>query len=133
MNTVDIVEQFFENSIRPEVIIHLGTQCIDEDALPENVRDALLNDWEETWIELGIAIPQDADIPLMCDLLQRYRKTGFLVSFSTPTPQNISEQSYTFSRGYFTSKWLYADTYEEVCQKAIEWQAGYIKRKTEGT
>lgn len=132
MNIKDILEVFFDESIRPEVIIHIGTQITD-DSTASYVKEELELDYEGVFNALAIPSPTLDDVRNSNDIeglscyFRQARRLGFLVKFATPVPSNLSEYSYSFSWGHYATKWLYAETYEGVCAKAIEWQREYIE------
>jgi hypothetical protein len=131
MNMNKIRENFFDNCIRPEAIIHLGTQCLDNNSWPDVAKDAFQDDFENVWEAIGIDPPAEDvdDIEIIEEHLRHNKKYGFLVQFATPVPTDIKENCYSLSWGYYTTQWIYADTYESACEKAVQWQADYINGK----
>lgn len=61
MNMQKIVSEFFDNSIRVEKLIHLGTMCMDDSAWPSIARDAFEDDAEDVWQALGLEEPEIED------------------------------------------------------------------------
>lgn len=55
--------------------------------------------------------------------LTNARKFGFLVQFATPVMKPTGESSRTFSWGYYSTKWIYADTIDEAIDKGLGWVA----------
>jgi len=82
------------------------------------------------WESIGIEPPYDLDDPgLIFDHLMDNDKSGFLVKFATPVPQNIKDGSHSMSWGYYAAKWIYADTYQEACEKALAWRCQFVESK----
>lgn len=131
MTTREISETFFDVSIRAELIIHIGTQLLDG-CTSDAVEEAFNDDWSQIWEALGCRPTEDGESDMedvSYYLRNQVEKQGYLVKFATPVPHRFTEHGYAFSWGYYTSSWIYAETYEEACQKAIEWQAEYVERK----
>lgn len=121
-------DRFLEESVRAEVIIHIGTMFIDG-AVSSEVRDALEFDWENIFTAIGCDQPEHEDEDFIVDYFRdEVNKQGFLVRFSTPIPKNISRHGYSISWGSYMNKWIYADTYQEACNKALVWRGDYIKQ-----
>ncbi|WP_323946749.1 hypothetical protein [Aeromonas hydrophila] len=132
MDMREIREEFFGAPIRPEVIIHLGTQCLDDSSWPSQVSDAFSFDAEKIWEAIGIAPPdEDADEKWAIEShLRRNNKFGFLVEFATPVPLNFDSngEGHSFTWGYTALKWIYADSFELACEAAIKWQDEYLAK-----
>lgn len=124
----EIREAFFDNAIRAEVVLHLGTQCWDNSAWPEAAKEAFEYDQESVWKAIGIEPPADGEEETWAieEHLRNHKIFGFLVKFATPIPDDIALNSYSFSWGYYTTEWIYADTYKAACEKAVTWQAEYL-------
>lgn len=126
-NSKMISSEFFDRSIRAEIIIHIGSQLHDDSAWPENIQETFDYCWDDIWESAGLEPPESED---KVDVFQRFYhagKLGFLIQFATPIPKNITETGHSFSWGCFTQKWIYADTYEEACQQATQWQEEFIE------
>ncbi|MFQ2235051.1 hypothetical protein ACK32R_04980 [Aeromonas dhakensis] len=135
MTMHEIREEFFNAPLRPEVIIHLGTQCLDDTAWPSQASDAFSDDAEQVWEAIGISPPdEDAEQKWAIEShLRRHKKWGFLVQFATPIPLNFDQngEGHSFSWGYYRLQWIYADSFELACEAAIKWQADYIAKMQE--
>lgn len=123
-----IIEYFYDNSIRAEKIIHLGIQCIDE--LSPDVKEEFKYDYNEISSALGLESPDllDGDDEDISSLFIESGKLGFLIKFATPVPKFYSDNSdsYSFSWSFCRMEWIYGETLEEACKKAIEWKEVYI-------
>ena len=123
--------KFFEESIRTEAIIHLGTMCQDY-AFPDIAEDAFRDDWEDICSELDIdpekCVPDDREE--ITALLYEKNKQGFLIQFATPVPSFNSPTSWSsHGWGFYNLKWIYAETLEEAFKKAISWRDEYIDKQ----
>ncbi len=119
-----IMRAFIDNDIRPEVIVHLGLQCFDEYSWPDPVEEAFEEDFDEVWEAIGIAPPpSDEDEKwAIFEHLVDHSKTGFLVKFATPALSSSAS-----GWGSSITQWIYADTFEQACEKAIKWQRAYAE------
>ena len=128
----NMLETFFDNDIRPDEIIHLGLQCMNEYSWPDAAEVAFEQDFEQVWAALEIPPPEEDEDEkwAIAEHLLRNGKTGFLVKYATPVPTRFSDNGYsTNGWGYYTTKWIYADEFEYTCRQAIKWQREYIERK----
>ena len=132
MDHSKITEEFAEDQIRTETIIHLGTMCHDY-AFPDVADDAFSMDIDEMWEAMGLAGPdddEDASNDSIGSYLMDNKKLGFLVKVATPIPERFTKTGYsTNGWGYYMTQWLYAETLEEVFEKAKVWAAEYIESK----
>jgi hypothetical protein len=133
MNFREMQELFFDNSIRPEEIIHLGLQCIDDYSWPNAAEEAFEDDFYLVWNAIGIPPPRENDDEKWAiaeHLAHNNNKRGFLIKFATPVPTGFSENGYsTNGWGYYATKWIYADSFDAACEEAGRWHKEYIDRK----
>lgn len=128
-----MISDFFDNSLRIEQLIHIGTQMLDE-SLPSAVKDAFNSDVEEIAEALGVDADELADVvdsDLSWGMRVRFRRQGFLAQFATPVPRDFSEDGscYSFSWGYYATKWIYAESLEDCCKAGLAWNAAYIEEQ----
>ncbi|MBY5938021.1 hypothetical protein [Marinobacter nauticus] len=128
----ELIDMMNENSLRAESIIHLATMLAHEQ-WPEAAKEAFMEEEpERIWSAIGIEPPYDLDDEgLIFEHLMDHSKLGYLVSFATPVPQDINHESWRLSWGYYRMKWIYADTYESACYKALEWREKFVSQKRE--
>ena len=132
MSITEIRQNFFDNSIRPEQIIHLGTQCIEEYSWPDCTRDAFFDDPKIIWEAIGVEPPEEADeMWAVEEHLRNHSKLGFLVEFATPIPSKFIGTSFSCSWGMYSTKWIYADSFEAACVEAVKWRDEFIAAKRE--
>lgn len=122
--------QMIEDNVRCEKIFHLGIMTA-QDRLPDDLKEAFDSDWAQIHktLKLRYKVDIDADEWQMVEALEVDQKNGFLVQFATPCPRFFDSDSFSFSWGFYTCKWFYAETMEEVTQKGIKWARGYINKK----
>lgn len=125
-----IIDMMFENSIRAEVIIHITTM-LAQDAWPEIAREVFMeDDPDQIWETIGLEPPCELDDEgLIFEHLQDHRKFGYLVKFATPVPQDIEADHQRLSWGYYTMKWIYAESFDQACEQALDWRQEFIDRK----
>lgn len=112
--------QFIKNNLRIEKVIHIGLMCINDHALPDVMTDAFDED-EEIWKIIGVDAPEIYDDKEeIFHILSSSGKLGFLVEFATPVRD---------SWGHYTSKWIYADSFDECCTQAMEWLNVYRNKR----
>lgn len=125
-----IIESMYEDNIRAEVIIHVPTM-LAHDSFPDAAREAFMEDDPDTvWEAIGIEPPYDLDDEgLIFEHLMDEGKTGFLIRFATPVPTDIEADHHSLSWGFYSMHWIYSETYQEACEKALEWREQFIERK----
>lgn len=133
-----LAQDMFDGSIRPAIILHLGTMLADCEAVPDVLADAFEEDSEYIREALGIDEESSSeDLFELQDILAQEDRLGFLVKFETPIPQYFFDRnSFRFSWSYYTSKWIYGKTYNQCCKKALKWREKYIilrRKKTNET
>ena len=126
MQILEISNEFFNQSIRIEQIIHIGTMCMD-DAWPEIAKEAF--EREEVWVAIGIEEPDDVSTEAWGEAIRDACKLGFLVQFATPVPENFYERGYSFSWGWYSTKWIYDESFESACKKAMEWRDEFVEKR----
>ncbi|MDY0164638.1 hypothetical protein [Desulfobotulus sp.] len=132
MTSKQIAGEFEGRSLRAETIIHIGSMLAGE--WPESAKDAFSYDWDDVFLDLGLK--NEAEVGLewneyeeISQFLWDNGKSGFLVQFATPIPENFTARGHSGSWGYYTTKWIYAETYEDACAAAMKWQDEYIEKK----
>ncbi len=73
------------------------------------------------WIDIDSGGYQRADD--IFEWLRDTGKLGFLVNFATPVMEKSGENSRSFSWGYYSTKWIYAESMEEAVDKGLAWVA----------
>lgn len=122
-----LVIELVDGSVRAEAIFHLGAQCItDEFSWPSELEDLFNDCYEDVFNAIGIEPPEDEDKGYIIEHLLENNKLGFLVQFATPVPRDITESGFTFSWGYYTTKLIYSDNFDDACKQALVWREEYI-------
>lgn len=127
---IRLIEQLYDANVRAEEIIHLGTQCLGDNAASV-IDDALNQDWDGIWAAIGRGEPQGDELDFVAEHIVDKRIFGFLVQFATPVPKHITDDSYSFSWGWYHTRWIYADSFDDACQQALVWRTDYIARQRE--
>lgn len=94
--------------------------CNDGMSLPDELEDLDDQAWEEAFGEPMPAYLLDAGTEELAGALIDLRKFGFLARVDVPLPTSASANGYsTRGFGYFQMSWVYAETVDEVLQKAL--------------
>lgn len=133
MNNLKIVNDFIINNVRTETIIHIGTQMVSDEFLPDYIEDMIIenNIDDGIWDALNIKKSNFDSIEEFIEILHVNKKYGFLISFITPTPFNINKSGYSISWKKCGAKWIYAETFEEACSKGLSWAKDWTAKKIE--
>lgn len=127
MKMQQIISEFYDSSVRVEKVLHLGTMCMD-DAWPDIAQETFEDD-ADIWTALGMAEPElESDDPEgWSETIRDARKLGFLIQFATPVPDRFYEGGFSFSWGWYTTRWIYDESFESACEQAMKWQKEFIE------
>lgn len=128
MNNEKVIDFCFENSLRLETIIHLGSMCYEYEAFSYESFE-LFEYHKNIWNVLDISEPEDTDRASVAEYLVDSRKFGFLIKANTPLLTFHSESSASFSWGAYTAEMFYAETFEEAFDKAKQWCLDYYEKQ----
>lgn len=122
MDNTEIANRAYEQVLRVDKVIHLavandGNECTDDlraffDDSPEDVERLFKFDAsdDELWVFLEHLVNERFD--------------GFLICAAAPVrkyhPDGVGA---SLSWGYYRTRWLYAETYEEALEQAFAWAA----------
>jgi len=127
---LELISEMYDASVRAETIIHLGTMAWDEEGASEILTDEFESDPEPLLEATGLDRDAIYELFEFSEALRDERKSGWLVKFSTPVPASFDARgNYSFSWGYYTSKWMYGDDYEQLCREALQWQSDFVQRR----
>ena len=123
-----------ELNVRPAAIIHLATMLSDCEAPPEILLESFDDDFDVVLEALGLGEEshQDFDAYLLYDALSAVGKLEWLVKFEAPIPTAFYGADMDYSWGFYTSTWIYGDTYNSCCQKALKWRNKFIEEQRKG-
>ena len=119
---VDVIQQLSDAVTRIDMVISIAGGLTAGDSLPDDLKD-FLEQCSLSEIKKCLG-----DIPEYVDLrsyegigewLLEANKLGFLVLFTTPIINHL--EGSTFSWGYYTGEWVYADSIEDAIPKGIAW------------
>lgn len=122
----EILEKLYEATLRVERTIYLAG-ALSDSSLPDDLNDFL--DDEDVVAECLGDIPDWVDLAArpvdrgdwVCEWLMSAGRFGYLVQFATPVMTPHSATSRSFSWGYYSTKWVYAETMEEAIDKGLAW------------
>lgn len=124
-----LCEQLNEAPARIEMILHIGGMGADEYSLAEALDDFIADDTDEL-LDLFSAIPEsvredlddrDARGPAFMDWALQNDVLGFLIQMATPIRRNQTSSGFSYSWGYYQTKWVYGDTIEEAVKNGLAW------------
>ncbi len=132
-NALQIASQFYDKSIRAEVVLHLPTMCFDPEAWSDCASEAFAQDADQISTVLGIPeLAEELQNWEISEWLTTGKRFGFLIQFATPQPEfSAAGEPISASWGWMRTTWIYADTYDEACLLAIQWRDGVWTSKTE--
>jgi hypothetical protein len=130
------VTQSFDANLRMDHVVDIAS-LIGSDVLEgsprrlngpnEDLLDFLLGDYRvhpsiEPLRHLAKqALDADESLESLHEDLYRNGVFGLAVHFSTPVMERTSKTSWSFSWGYTTSTWVYAETYDEAWKLGVAW------------
>lgn len=128
MNTAEIQNEFTNHNMRCDKIYPLFAICecgLESHQLREEIADYDQSLWEALEINddtLANYNNFDDYDDIECFLYES-RKYGFLGRFAKPKAYGFHEDklSYNFSWGLYQTVWLYAESMEELFEKAYAW------------
>lgn len=123
-----LAEKLWEETVRIERIILIAGAMTDG-AFSDDLNEFLDDEDEKTIEECLGRIPDWVDIDghgysrndSVCEWLSDQKKLGFLVKFATPVMEKRGGGSRSFSWGYYSTKWIYAETLDEAVTKGMVW------------
>ncbi|WP_105198991.1 hypothetical protein [Pseudoalteromonas sp. T1lg10] len=140
MNISKEILEEMAGDIRADKVICIAVQMIDE-AIADDARDAFDEDTDKVFAALELPIEEWEKVyeemnhcpslgyEEISYYLRQKGKQGFLVQFATPLPRELLKcGSYTFHWGYYARKWIYGDTMQEACEKALPWREEIVKK-----
>jgi len=119
-----ILEKLMDASARFEQVIFLPGALAAGDAMSDDLTEFF--DYEDietiesslgkipSWVNLD-------DTNDICNWLSTYELLGFLVKFATPVMSPSGNGSRSFSWGYYSTKWIYAETIDAAVENGLAW------------
>lgn len=127
----EILQELDAATARIETLLHIGGMAADavSYSLPECLKEMLGEQSNEELLELFPGIPEDLlegiddeEYAEFMDWLARNEQLGFLVQFATPIMRGVTN---TYSWGYYSTKWVYAETLKAAVELGLKWVADY--------
>ena len=123
----EILQELDAATARIETLLHIGGMAADGDTLPECIREMLGEQSNEELLELFPGIPEDLlegideeEYSQFMEWLVRNERLGFLAQLATPVMRGVTS---TYSWGYYSTKWFYAETLKEAVELGLKWVA----------
>lgn len=121
------IEKFYEETVRIDRIILVGAAMTDG-AFSDDLNEFLDDEDEKTIVECFGEIPEYVDIEghgyerndSVSEWLYDAKKTGFLIQIATPVMEKHGS-SRSFSWGYYSTKWVYAETLDGAIEQGMKW------------
>lgn len=118
-----------ENNARIERVIYLAGAIAGTDTLTEDLVDFFDDDIETverclgklpSWMD-----PDDARTNELaediCHWIYTTGRIGFLVQFATPVMEIQGGSCRRFSWGYYSTRWIYAETVDDAIDQGLAW------------
>lgn len=129
MNHQVIAERAHDKGLYIDRIIWLATAGKTMGALPDGFDDFLDDPahWEREFgepfpgsVAPGFLDPEDLSDEMLMEILHEKGRLGFLAEAHCPVPIEIHEHGYRASGGVLFLFWVYADSPDELFEKAVE-------------
>ncbi len=131
----EILQELDAATARIETLLHIGGMAADVVTLPECLKEMLGEQSNEELFELFPGIPEDLlegidveEYAEFTEWLARNAQLGFLVQFATPVRRGVAN---VYSWGYYSTKWVYAETLKEAVELGLKWVAGCRAKELE--
>ena len=130
MNKEDINTEFHNNNLRCEKVYPLfafpdasmeGHELIEEIIDYDKSLNKALGLTDEFFDELKKLERWQKPDEIACVLYNEGKLNGYLAKFAKPVATNFYESGFSFSWGWYTTTWLYAETLEDLFRKSFEW------------
>lgn len=121
--------RFNNETARIEEIIFLAGALSDLDSLPQAFRDFIEDSDDEQIDQPFGEVPADIKAVLgdrdgseiFADWLLSRGTLGFLVKFATPVASLFDGDSFTYSWGFYKTRWVYGDTIDAAIEAGFAW------------
>ena len=123
----ELAQKFFDTNVRIEHLFWIPGICVQaprefEDFIEHDLADDCAPQVFESLPFLRGMIENGARGEDVLAEMAMHRKNGFIFEASTPTPYDCRpDGSHSFSWGRYHTKWMYADTLEDMAAAAIAW------------
>ncbi|MBZ0104004.1 MAG: hypothetical protein K8H84_00085 [Sulfuricella denitrificans] len=124
MNLENLNNEFYELELRFDVLFLLSTVLVSDSSLPSELEDMIYDGDMDDFSSLGLAQEaEDWDKQEVIDWLIENKRFGWLCKAATPVRDYLDADSYSSSWSCYTTKWLYADDFDELLKRAKSWVA----------
>lgn len=126
-----ILSKLYDETARIERTILIAGSICCGDAFPEDLNDFFEEEDEKTIAGCLGEIPDYVDLfapnyerqDAIYEWLRDAGKLGFLVQFATPVMTPTGKNSRSFSWGYYSTTWIYAETIDDAVNQGLKWVA----------
>lgn len=119
-----ILEKLMDASARFEQVIFLAGALAAGDAMSDDLTEFFdyedIETIENCLGEVPFWVNQDETNDIV-EWLSNCARLGFLVKFATPVMSPSWNGSRSFSWGYYSTKWIYAETIDAAVEKGLAW------------
>ena len=124
-----IFKKLWDETARVERVIFLAGALAAGDAMPDDLDEFFDDEDVETIGKCLGSVPEWIDLDAyghgraesIFEWLHDGGKLGFLVKFATPVMTPTGENSRSFSWGYYSTTWVYAETLDDAIDKGLAW------------
>lgn len=135
-NHEDPAQRMFDASVRVEKMFWVAGVCAQapddfEEFVEEDLADEADIIAEFPWLAAMLEDGAKAE-DILCEFAFR-KLDGLFVQLATPIPRDFIEdgKGYSFSWGYYRTKWFFCRSLDEIVGKAIPWQESVVAKARE--
>lgn len=128
MTHSEIHEALSDSTTRFERVIYMAGALSQADSLPDDLRDLLEDEDDETLLQafpgFPLSLRDDGDcfLEFAAEWLIDNGRLGFLAKAATPVmTYHRGSKSSSFSWGRYRTQWVYGETMDEIVAKAVAW------------
>ena len=135
MNNVSVSEMMDEATLRAEKVVYLAASITE--SLPDDARELLEENSVEELTDIFGELPDyliealgDGEHYEISQWLLDTEKLGYVVQFATPIrePSGSSGKFWSYSWGYYRTKWFYGETMEKAINLGVAWARNCEKK-----
>lgn len=122
-----VMEKLFEATARIEQVIWIAGALAAGDDMAEDLQEFFQFEDDKTIERCFGPIPDYVDFDAhgfdeaISEWMSAIGEFGFLVKFATPVMKPSGRGSRSFSWGYYSTQWIYAETLDEAVEKGLAW------------
>ncbi len=129
MIKTDTFHELFDSSVRASSIVHIRSMLVGNPA--SEVWELFESDIDDICDAMGVELPEyvaNNKWDICYFLISCKEAQGLLVKFDTPVPRDLQVNgSYSSGWNRYYSKWFFANTMQDACEKALAWQEKVVQ------